>query len=73
MDQMYEQDSDSLDSLRESSALELSIKTARSKAEVLETIQTYDLSEDDFTKRFPVLAKVTQGLPDVPGEAVPPT
>ncbi|MCP3758391.1 hypothetical protein [Streptomyces sp. TBY4] len=70
---MDEQDSDSLDSLRESSAFEMSVKTARSKAEVLGILRAYDLSEDDFTERFPVLAKATQGLPDVPGEAVPPT
>ncbi|WP_225850765.1 hypothetical protein [Streptomyces sp. HPF1205] len=69
---MNEQDSESLDSFRESSALELAIKTAEDKGEVLRIIKGYFLSEEDFTNRFPVLAKVAQGLPDAPDEAAPP-
>ncbi|MFJ8566060.1 hypothetical protein [Streptomyces sp. NPDC093514] len=69
---MNEQDSESLDSFRESSAFELAIRTAWSKTEVLELLHSYDLSEEAFTNRFPVLAKVAQGLPDVPGEVAPP-
>lgn len=65
---MNEQDSESLDSLRESSAFELAIKTAGTKAEVLEILQEHDLSEEDLTERFPVLAEVAERLPDVPGE-----
>ncbi|QOV38094.1 hypothetical protein IM697_06770 [Streptomyces ferrugineus] len=69
---MNEQDSESLDSLRESSVFELAVKTAESKAEVLEMIREHDLSEEAFSNRFPVLAKVAQGLPDVPDETAPP-
>ncbi|MFF7199650.1 hypothetical protein [Streptomyces sp. NPDC008141] len=69
---MNEQDSESLDSFRESSAFEMAIKTAESKAAVFEILQEHDLSEEAFTNSFPVLAKVTQGLPHVPDEAAPP-
>lgn len=69
---MNEQDSESLDSLRESSALELAIKTAGSKAEVLGTLYEHGLSEEDLADGFPVLAKVVQGLPDVSDETAPP-
>jgi hypothetical protein len=69
---MNEQDSESLDSLRESSAFELTIKTAERRVDVLGILHEYGLSEEDFTNRFPVLAKVAQGLPDVPDEAPPP-
>ncbi|WP_328620676.1 hypothetical protein [Streptomyces sp. NBC_00354] len=69
---MNEQDSESWDSFRESSAFEMAIKTAGSKAAVLGILHEHDLSEDAFTNRFPVLAKVAQGLPDVPEEAGPP-
>jgi hypothetical protein len=65
---MNEQDSESLDSLRESSAFELAIKTAETKAEVLEILHEHDLSEEDLAERFPVLAKVARRLPDVPDE-----
>ncbi|MCF1596675.1 hypothetical protein [Streptomyces muensis] len=66
---MNEQDSDSLDSLRDSSSFELRIKTAESMVEVLEILHEHDLSEEDFTNRFPVLAKLFQGLPN---ETAPP-
>ncbi|WP_405529930.1 hypothetical protein OG592_18725 [Streptomyces avidinii] len=69
---MNEQDSESWDSLRESSAFEMAIKTAGSKAAILGILLENDLSEEAFTNRFPVLAKVAQGLPDVPDEVAPP-
>lgn len=69
---MNEQDSESLDSFRESSAFELAIKMADSKDEALGILPWYGLSEEDFTRRFPVLAKVVQGLPDGTDEAAPP-
>ncbi|WP_344077358.1 hypothetical protein [Streptomyces crystallinus] len=69
---MNEQDSESLESLRDSSAFELAIKVAGSRGEVLRILHEYNLSEKDFTNGFPVLAKVAQGLPDVPGETAPP-
>jgi hypothetical protein len=69
---MNEQDSESLDSLRESSAFELAIKMAESKVEVQEILHEHGLFEEDLTNRFPVLAKVTQGLPDVVDESAPP-
>lgn len=69
---MNDQDSESLDSLRESSALDLAIKTADSKVEVLKILHEYGLSEEDFTDRFPVLAKVAQVLPNLPDETAPP-
>ncbi|WP_143658830.1 hypothetical protein [Streptomyces platensis] len=61
-----------MDSLRESSAFELAIKTAESKVEVLEILHEHDLSEEAFINRFPVLAKVAQGLSDVPDGTAPP-
>ncbi|WP_159056203.1 hypothetical protein [Streptomyces sp. DSM 15324] len=61
---MNEQDSESLDSLRDSSSFELRIKTAESKVEVLGILCEHDLSEEVFTDRFPVLAKLFQGLPN---------
>jgi hypothetical protein len=69
---MNEQDSESLDSLRESSAFELAIKTADNKIEVAGILDEHGLSEESFTCRFPVLAKVAQGLPDGPDESAPP-
>jgi hypothetical protein len=69
---MNEQDSESLDSLRESSALELAIKTAESKVEVRGILLLCGLSEEGFVDRFPVLAKLAQGLPDVPDGSAPP-
>ncbi|WP_405583093.1 hypothetical protein [Streptomyces sp. NBC_01190] len=69
---MNEQDSESLDSLRESSAFELAIKTAESNDKVLGILHEYNLSEENFTNKFPVLAKVVQGLPDVPDETASP-
>lgn len=68
---MNEQDSESMDSLRESSEFELSIKTAESKVEVLRILHEHGLSEEDLIDRFPALAKVAQGLPDVPDETAP--
>lgn len=69
---MNEQDSESLDSLRESSAFDLAIKTAGSMADVRVILHEYGLTEEDLTNRFPVLAKVAQGLPDGPDETAPP-
>ncbi|WP_433890316.1 hypothetical protein [Streptomyces sp. CA-111067] len=66
---MNEQDSESLDSLRESSAFDLAIRVAGSKAEVQVILHEFNLSEVDLADRFPVLAKVAQGLPD---ETAPP-
>jgi hypothetical protein len=70
---MNEQDNESLDSLRESSSFELRIKTVENKAEVEEILHEHHLPDEDFTTRFPVLAKLVQELPDVPDETVPPT
>ncbi|MBX7469020.1 MULTISPECIES: hypothetical protein [unclassified Streptomyces] len=69
---MNEQDSESLDSLRESSALDLAIRTAESKLDLPGILRAYDLSEESFTNRFPALAKVAQGLPDLPDEKTAP-
>lgn len=67
---MNEQDNDdSLDSQRESSSFGLSMKLASSMADVRGILHDYGLSEDEFTSRFPSLAKLIQGLPD---EAAPP-
>ncbi|MFI1455248.1 hypothetical protein [Streptomyces roseus] len=68
---MNEQDSESLDSFRESSAFEMAIKTARSKGAVLWILHENGLSEVTFAYRFPVLAKVAQDLPDAPDETAP--
>lgn len=55
---------DFLDSLRELSAFEFIIQTARSKVEVAEILHGYNLSEENFAYRFPDLAKTVQELPD---------
>jgi hypothetical protein len=49
---------------RERSALGLDIQQAASKAEAAEVLHRYDVSENDFLKEFPDLAKVVQLLPD---------
>ncbi|MFJ4584407.1 hypothetical protein [Streptomyces echinatus] len=49
---------------RERSALRLDICRAASKAEAAEVLYRHDISEDDFIKEFPDLAKVIQLLPD---------
>jgi hypothetical protein len=49
---------------RERSALSLEIRGVASKAEAAEVLHWYDVSEDDFPKEFPDLAKVVQLLPD---------
>jgi hypothetical protein len=71
-DRMHEQDSESLDSFRESSTFELAIKTADSKVAVLKILVEHDLSQEDFTDRFPVLAEFALKLPDLPDETAPP-
>ncbi|MET8769658.1 hypothetical protein [Streptomyces sp. NPDC004658] len=48
---------------RESSAFWLDIHLAASKAEVAEVLHRHNVSEDDFVKEFPDLAKVVQVLP----------
>jgi hypothetical protein len=63
---MNEQDSETLDSLRESSAFDLAVKTATHKGEAWGIVRAHGLSEMDFANRFPVLAKVVQELPNVP-------
>ena len=63
---MDEQDcGDFLVSSRELASFEATIKTARSKVEVASVLQTHDLSEDDFTRSFPYLAKAVRDLPDI--------
>ncbi|MEW2522637.1 hypothetical protein [Actinacidiphila alni] len=69
---MNEQDSESLDSLRESSAFDLAIRTAECMADVRVILHDYGLSEEDLLNRFPALAKVALRLPDGPDEAPPP-
>jgi hypothetical protein len=49
---------------RERSALGLEIQRAASRIEAAEVLHRYDVSEDDFLKEFPDLAKVVQLLPD---------
>jgi hypothetical protein len=51
-------------SQRERHALWLDIQRSASKAEAAEVLHRHDVSEDDFTKEFPDLAKVVQLLPD---------
>lgn len=68
---MNEQDDETLDSYRESSALDLAIKTAKHKGEAWGVVGEHGFSDEDFADKFPVLAKVVQGLPDVPDEATP--
>ncbi|MFF3216221.1 hypothetical protein ACFYYB_37100 [Streptomyces sp. NPDC002886] len=68
---MNEQD-ESLDSGRESSAFWLAIVTAGSKAAVPGVLLVHEVSEKDFINRFPALAEIAQSLPDVPGETSPP-
>jgi hypothetical protein len=51
-------------SMRESSALAVSIRAARSKAEAAEILEAYGVPEEDFDKGFPYLAKVVRDLPD---------
>ncbi|MEV5850331.1 hypothetical protein AB0M32_51095 [Streptomyces sp. NPDC051985] len=68
---MNEQDDDeSLDSQRDSSSFWLDMKMASSMAEVRGILHRFDVPEEEFSNRFPSLAKLVQGLPD---EAAPPT
>ncbi|WMD08984.1 hypothetical protein [Streptomyces sp. FXY-T5] len=63
---MDEQDcGDFLVSSRELASFEATIKTARNKVEVARVLQAHDLSEDDFTRSFPYLAKAVRDLPDI--------
>jgi hypothetical protein len=67
---MDEQDcGDFLVSGRELDSFDVTIKTARSKVEVAEILHMHDLSEGDFTRSFPYLAKTVRDLPeqDSPG------
>jgi hypothetical protein len=69
---MGEQDDDGFSSAlsdREKSTFHLGIKTASSKAEVVNILYEYNLTEEDFIDRFPDLAKKVQDLPD---ETFPP-
>ncbi|MBA4860438.1 hypothetical protein H1V43_03380 [Streptomyces sp. PSKA54] len=63
---MDEQDCESchLESFRELSGFELSVQLAASKADVAGIIYAHDLSEEEFSDRFPELAKLVQDLPD---------
>ncbi|MEU0333132.1 hypothetical protein [Streptomyces sp. NPDC006193] len=58
-------------SKRELSALGLSIRTAKSKAEVTRILQGYELSEEDFEKGFPYLMKVVRDLPPDTADRTP--
>ncbi|MFB7307999.1 hypothetical protein [Streptomyces sp. NPDC056192] len=60
---MDEQDGEScyLDSFRE-----LRVQLAASKAEVAGIRYEHNLSEKEFSERFPDLAKLVQNLPDDP-------
>ncbi|MFC5632849.1 hypothetical protein [Streptomyces bullii] len=49
---------------RERNALWFDIHSAASKAEAADVLHRHDVSEDDFGKEFPDLAKVVQLLPD---------
>ncbi|MFF9162781.1 hypothetical protein ACF081_21385 [Streptomyces longwoodensis] len=51
-------------SQRERHALWLEIQRSASKAEAGEALHRHDVSEGDFAKEFPDLAKVVQLLPD---------
>ncbi|MFG2927020.1 hypothetical protein [Streptomyces achromogenes] len=51
-------------SQRECSALGLRLRTAQSKAEAADVLQTHELSRDDIDKDCPYLAKVIRDLPD---------
>ncbi|WP_432133228.1 hypothetical protein [Streptomyces sp. bgisy154] len=51
-------------SSRERSTLEWDICRATSEAEVAGLLHRHDVSEDDFVKEFPDLAKLVQLLPD---------
>lgn len=63
---MDEQDcGDFLVSSRELASFEAAIKTARNKVAVARILQAHDLSEDDFTRSFPYLAKTVRDLPDI--------
>ncbi|MFJ5017213.1 hypothetical protein [Streptomyces griseoluteus] len=53
-----------LTSGRDLSAFNLAIKMAKSKVEVLEILERFDVSEDDLVIAAPRLAKRVQGLPD---------
>ncbi|MFD7753452.1 hypothetical protein [Streptomyces sp. NPDC059757] len=65
---MDEQDGEScyLDSFRELSGFELRVQLAASKAEVAGIRYEHNLSEKEFSERFPDLAKLVQNLPDDP-------
>ncbi|MFF6998441.1 hypothetical protein ACFY93_26240 [Streptomyces sp. NPDC008313] len=51
-------------SQRECSAIDMDIRTAASKADVVVVLYRHQLSEDDFVAAFPRLAKAAQELPD---------
>jgi hypothetical protein len=51
-------------SYRERSALESDIRRATSKADAADVLHRHDVSEGDFVKEFPDLAKVVHLLPD---------
>ncbi|MFI6852673.1 hypothetical protein [Streptomyces sp. NPDC050416] len=55
---------DHMNSSREMSAFELTIRIAMSKAEITEILQGCNLSEEHFVGCFPDLAKAVQELPD---------
>ncbi|MEV0980657.1 hypothetical protein [Streptomyces sp. NPDC049915] len=59
-------------SMRELSALGLSVRTARTKTEVTRILQAYELSEEDFEKGFPYLKKVVRDLPADEGDPTTP-
>jgi hypothetical protein len=65
---MDEQDCESchLESFRELGGFELRVQLAASKAEVAGILYEHDLSEEEFSDRFPELAKPVQDLPDGP-------
>ncbi|MFJ7035795.1 MULTISPECIES: hypothetical protein [Streptomyces] len=55
---------------RERSGIDVTIRTAASRAEVADVLDRYALSEADFVAGFPDLAKGVQELPDESPPAV---
>ncbi|MEV7238199.1 hypothetical protein AB0N06_30935 [Streptomyces sp. NPDC051020] len=69
---MDEQDCESchLESFRELGGFKLKVQLAASKAEVTGILYEHGLSEEEFSDRFPELAKLVQDLPDDPPHLV---
>ncbi|MGV9425245.1 hypothetical protein ACWDO7_13280 [Streptomyces sp. NPDC003656] len=63
-DESHDDHGDHLTDSRNLSTFHLNILTAENKARARETIQIHEITEDEFIKHFPELAKWVQGLPD---------